>query len=168
MQRHNTKREISNLIHKIRKALPDAAIRTSLIVGFPSETDKEFKELLEFIEELKFERLGAFIYSREEGTRAYSLVGQIPKSIKVERFNAIMLAQQKISQELNKEFLGRKILVLIDETEFGQYLGRSQFDAPEVDGLVYVKAKPNSLKPGDFVTVKITDTLEYDLVGELI
>ena len=157
--------DILRLIEKIRKRIPGVAIRTSLIVGFPSETEKEFEELLKFIEEVKFERLGAFIYSREEGTRAYGFKQQISQKIKSQRFNALMSKQQIISQEINQKFLGKTIEVLIDEKEEGIYLGRSQYDAPEVDGQVFVKSK-RLLKPGDFIQARITDTLEYDLVGE--
>lgn len=168
MNRKMNKRTIRELIRKIRKSLPDVAIRTSLIVGFPSETDKEFGELLKFIEDEKFERLGAFIYSREEGTPAYDFKPQVPHRIKIERLNAVMSAQQKISQELNKRLLGKVIDVLIDEKKTDCYLGRSQIDAPEVDGLVYVSSVKSDLNAGDFLKVKITDTLEYDLVGEAL
>lgn len=184
MNRKTQKKQILDLIEKIRKAIPSVALRTSLIVGFPSETEKEFKELLNFINEVKFERMGAFIYSREEGTLAYSLTKQIPPQIKSRRFNEIMSLQQKISREVNKKFLDKNIDVLIEEKEAGYYLGRSQHDAPEVDGLVYVYPvrKDNSnksgfsngvnslatLKPGSLVKVKVTDTLEYDLVGETL
>jgi ribosomal protein S12 methylthiotransferase len=167
MRRDTAQKDILNLMHKIRKVIPSAAIRTSIIVGFPSETDKEFKELLNFIEEVKFEKLGAFIYSKEEGTAAYDFRNQVPKKIKIERFNALMSLQQRVSQEANQKFLGKTVEVLIEEREKDQYLGRSQFDAPEVDGLVYVNSA-KILKPGDFVKVKIIDTLEYDLVGEEI
>lgn len=166
MHRHLTQKDILRLIDKIRKKIPGVAIRTSLIVGFPTEGDEEFKELLEFVEDIRFERLGVFIYSREEGTSAYKLKGQIPKKIKMERLNTIMSLQQKISQEINRELLGKTLDVLIDEKEQGHYLGRSQYDAPEVDGIVYVKSAKAHLEPGDFVKVNITDTLEYDLVGE--
>ncbi|MFA5411124.1 MAG: MiaB/RimO family radical SAM methylthiotransferase [Candidatus Omnitrophota bacterium] len=165
MRRRTGRKEIITLIRKIRKELPDAAIRTSLITGFPSETEAEFKELLEFIQEAKFERMGVFIYSQEEGTPAYSLPGQIPHSEKVRRFNALMSAQQKVSRENNEKLLGRVLDVLIDEEAEGSYLGRTQYDAPEVDGLVYVNSQ-KKLAAGDFVKVRITDTLEYDLVGE--
>jgi ribosomal protein S12 methylthiotransferase len=166
MHRHSTKDDILRLIDKIRKKVPQVAIRTSLIVGFASERDEDFKELLMFIKDIRFERLGAFIYSREEGTPAYNLKKQVPRKIKVERFNTLMSAQQRISEDINKKFLGKSIDVLIDEKEKGVYLGRSQYDAPEVDGLIYVNSK-KELKPGDFIKVKITDTLEYDLVGEV-
>lgn len=166
MNRRVTKAEIIALIKKIRKAVGGVCLRTSLIAGFPSETNQEFNELLEFIKEVKFDRLGAFIYSREEDTPAYSFKGQIAQSIKQERFDIIMSAQQRIACELNKRFLGQSISVLIEEKRDGAYIGRSQKDAPEVDGIVYVKAK-KALKPGEFVRVKITDTLEYDLAGGL-
>lgn len=165
MHRQTAKKDILRLIEKIRKMIPGVAMRTSLIAGFPSETDREFKELLDFIEEARFERLGAFIYSREESTRACALEGQIPERIKRERLNTIMSRQQIISNGINKKLLGETIEVLIDEKGNGFYLGRSQYDAPEVDGQVYVRSK-KLLNPGDFVKVKITDTLEYDLVGE--
>jgi ribosomal protein S12 methylthiotransferase len=145
--------------------MPGAGIRTSLITGFPSETDAEFKELMDFIEEAHFQRLGAFMYSREEGTAAYGFKGQIPESVKRDRLNAIMSKQQQISRDTNQQFLGKTIDVLIDEKEEDGYLGRSQYDAPEVDGLVYVNSN-RKLEPGDFIKVRITDTLEYDLVGE--
>jgi ribosomal protein S12 methylthiotransferase len=165
MHRQTSKKDILNLIDKVRKTIPGVAIRTSLIVGFPSETDREFKELLGFIEDVRFERMGAFIYSREEGTEAFCFKKQIPQKIKVERFNALMSSQQGISREINQRFLGRIIDVLIDDRHKGTYVGRSQYDAPEVDGVVYVKSI-RTLRPGEFVKVKVTDTLEYDLVGE--
>lgn len=167
MHRQTTRKDILKIIDKIRVKIPNVAIRTSLIVGFPSEGDEEFQALLKFIKAIKFERLGAFIYSQEEGTPASNLKKQIPQKIKIERFNAVMSCQQENSQELNKKFLNQTIDVLIDEADKGGYLGRSQYDAPEVDGLVYVRAK-RKLKLGDFVKVKITDTLEYDLVGEVV
>lgn len=166
MNRKITRQEILSLIGKIRKKVPGVCLRTSLIAGFPSETKKEFNELLEFVKEVKFDRLGAFIYSREEGTPACSFKGQIARKLKQERFAAIMSAQQKIAAELNSGFLGKTIPVLIEEKQDGVYTGRSQADAPEVDGMVYVHSKKR-LSEGEFVKVKITDTLEYDLAGEL-
>ncbi len=165
MHRRTRKKDILDLIDKIRKKIPGVAIRTSLITGFPSETEKEFGELLEFIADVKFERLGAFTYSREEGTSAHRLKGQVPEKIKSERFNRIMSCQKQVSEQNNRNFLGRVMDILIDEKGSDYYLGRSQYDAPEVDGTVYVKSG-RALRPGDFVKVKITDTLEYDLVGE--
>lgn len=167
MNRDTTKIEILKLIDKIRKGIPEVAIRTSLIVGFPTETDREFRQLLKFIEEVKFERLGVFIYSREEDTAAYNFKPQIPESVKNERFNIIMSRQQEIAQKINEKYLGKVLDVLIEEKENDYYLGRSQYDAPEVDGLVFVKSL-RAIKPGELKKVVITDTLEYDLVGELM
>jgi len=166
MRRKTAKKDIVRLIDKIRKKIPQVAIRTSVIAGFPSETEAEFKELLDFIKEIKFERLGAFTYSREEDTAAYNFKQQVPERVKLQRLNAVMQEQQRVSEEVNRKFLGQEIDVLIDEEEKGTYLGRSQFDAPEVDGIVYVKSS-RKLMPGDLLRVKITDTLEYDLTGEV-
>jgi ribosomal protein S12 methylthiotransferase len=166
MHRAITKEEIIALIKKIRKTIPGVYLRTSLIVGFPSETENEFNELLEFVNQAKFERLGAFIYSREEGTSAYNFKGQIPQQLKQERFNKIMSAQCQIASAVNAKFLGKIISVLVEEKQDGAYIGRSQGDAPEVDGVVYINTK-QSLSIGKFIQVKIIDTLEYDLVGEL-
>jgi len=165
MNRGITKDEIVALIKEIKRVIPGVYLRTSLIVGFPSETEKEFAELLDFVKEVKFERLGTFIYSREEGTAAYSFKGQIPHSIKQQRFDRIMSAQAKIASDLNAKILNKTIPVLVEEKQDGGYLGRSQADAPEVDGVVYINTQ-RKLEIGKFVQVKITDTLEYDLVGE--
>jgi ribosomal protein S12 methylthiotransferase len=165
MNREITREEIIALIKKIRKIVPGVYLRTSLIVGFPSETEKEFNELLEFVKEVKFQRLGAFIYSREEGTAAYNFKGQIPAQLKQKRFDKIMTAQQEIAAGVNARFLNRTISVLVEERQDDVYVGRSQGDAPEVDGVVYINTK-QSLKIGEFTQVRITDTLEYDLVGE--
>lgn len=169
MNRNTSPDDLRRLIEKIRKKIPRAALRTSVMVGFPSESQKEFQELLRFIKEARFERLGAFIYSREEGTPAYSLDKQLPQKIKNERFAILMSVQQGISKENNSKLLGEALDVLIDEEdkEGGQYLGRTQYDAPEVDGIVYVSSK-KKLYPGDIIRVKISDTLEYDLVGEAV
>lgn len=167
MGRKTTKQEILRVIDRIRKKVADITIRTSFIVGFPSETDKDFKELMDFIEKVKFERLGAFIYSREEGTPAYDFKKQVPDGIKKERFDAIMLKQQEISRDVNMKLLGKTIDVLIDEKDGDFYLGRGESDAPEVDGMVYVDSV-NELSAGEFVQVEITDTLEYDLVGRRV
>ncbi|MFZ2602795.1 MAG: MiaB/RimO family radical SAM methylthiotransferase [Candidatus Omnitrophota bacterium] len=165
MNRQSTKSDIMKIVDRIRKRAPEAAIRTTLIVGFPSESDKEFKELFNFIESVKFERLGVFTYSREEDTPAYDFKKQIPEKTKQLRLNQIMLRQQELAAEFNRSMRQKVIDVLIDEPIKDNYLGRSQYDAPEVDGVVYVSSK-KKLKPGDMVKVKITDTLEYDLIGK--
>ncbi len=165
MNRGISKHQIIRLIEKIRKIIPGVALRTAFIVGFPSETDKEFNELVKFIEDVKFERLGAFVYSREEGTAAYDFKGQIPLKVKKERFDVVMSRQQDVSRIINNRFLGRTIDVIIDEQAQGHYSGRSQFDAPEVDGTVFVRSK-RKLRIGEIVRVRINDTMEYDLAGE--
>lgn len=167
MRRKTTRDELLGVIERVRKKVKGAAIRTSVIVGFPSETDKEFKELLSFIKEVRFQRLGAFIYSREEGTAAYDFKRQVPQKVKEERFSEIMSVQQQVSLEVNKGFLNQTLEVLVDEKEGEGYLGRTEYDAPEVDGTVYLRSK-RELKSGDFVKARITDTLEYDLAGEVL
>ena len=168
MGRKVTKKDILSLILKLRKNIPDIAIRSSLIVGLPGETEKDFKELLAFIKDIKFERLGIFTYSREEDTPAYNFKHQVNDKEKKRRLDEAMLLQQDIAKEVNASFMGKTLKTLIDEKQSdGVYIGRTYADAPEVDGVVYVKTR-KPLSPGDFVDVKITDTMEYDLVGSEI
>lgn len=168
MRRGMDKKKIMQCLAEIRKRIPGVAIRTSLIAGFPQETELEFRELVSFVEEQRFERLGVFRYSREEATPAFNYPGQIPEKTKEERFNILMQTQAQISAQLNKGFLGKELEVLIDEKgSGGTYLGRLSIDAPEVDGAVYVKSK-KPLRCGEFVKVKIADACEYDLAGESI
>ncbi|MFA5271915.1 MAG: MiaB/RimO family radical SAM methylthiotransferase [Candidatus Omnitrophota bacterium] len=163
MNRNITKKEIVNLVNKIRKNIKNCTIRTSVITGFPTETEKEFKELLKSMREIKFERLGAFMYSREENTPAYDLNPQVNNKVKERRFREIMSLQQDISREANKRFLGQELDVLVEEKENEVFVGRSQFDAYEVDGAVFLKK--DKLKIGDFYKAKIIDSYDYDLVG---
>jgi ribosomal protein S12 methylthiotransferase len=163
MARRTNKKEISSLVEYIRKEIPGASIRTSFIVGFPGETDKEFKELLSFVKEMEFERLGVFKYSREEGTPAYDYKDQVSEKEKQKRFNAIMSAQQDISKKINKKFIGRTLKVLIEEKNRDCYAARTEYDGPDIDGMVYVEG--DNLRIGDFYNVKITDAYEYDLIG---
>jgi len=167
MNRKTDPQYIFNLIKRIREKIPSVFIRTTLIVGFPTETEEEFGELLDFVKETKFERLGAFMYSKEKDAPASELKPQVPFLVKQKRFNQLMQVQQEISSLVNKRFLGKTIEVLIDEKQNDYYLGRSIYDAPEVDGCVWVKSR-RILKLGSFIKVKIFDTLEYDLVGEAI
>jgi len=165
MGRHTKKQSIWSLIEYIRKTIPDVALRTSLIVGFPGERNVDFQELLSFIKETKFERLGIFRYSREEGTPAYKFKGQVEEKLKEARFNELMSLQQEVSKDISERFKGKIMNVLVEETkEDGYYIGRSEYDAPEVDGLVYVKGK--DLKIGEFYRARVIDTYEYDLIGE--
>ncbi len=168
MNRKTSKQQIKENIDRIRKEIPEASIRTSIIVGFPTETQEQFDELCEFVKEVKFDRLGVFAYSREEDTPAAILEGQIDEDIKQERKNRLMEIQQGISYEKNKTFVRSTLEVMIDEkVEDGLYEGRSYRDMMEIDGLVFVKTQED-LKKGQFVNVNITEALEYDLTGELI
>ena len=168
MNRKTSKQQIKENIDRIRKEIPEASIRTSIIVGFPTETQEQFDELCEFVKEVKFDRLGVFAYSREEDTPAAILEGQIDEDIKQERKNRLMEIQQGISYEKNKTFVESTLEVMIDEkVEDGLYEGRSYRDMMEIDGLVFVKTQED-LKKGQFVNVNITEALEYDLAGELI
>jgi ribosomal protein S12 methylthiotransferase len=164
MNRKSEKKDIVALIEYIRGNIKDAAIRTSIIVGFPGETEKHFQELLSFVKETRFERLGLFKYSREENTPAFRFKNHISEKEKQRRFDEIMRLQQAVSEDINKKFIGKRLRVLIEEKEEELYIGRTEYDAPEVDGSVYVKGK--NLKIGDFYNVSITDTYEYDLMGE--
>jgi len=170
MNRDISKDKIIRLIDKIRNFIPEIAIRTTLIVGFPNETTDDFKQLVDFVKKMKFDKLGIFIYSREEETKAYSFSGQVSDKEKFKRYNHLMQIQQEISvQNLNK-FLDKKLDILIDEVskkdDKYECIGRTEFDAPEVDGQVFVYS--DEAKVGEIRKVKITDTLEYDLVGEEI
>ncbi|HMA59702.1 MAG TPA: 30S ribosomal protein S12 methylthiotransferase RimO [Halanaerobiales bacterium] len=166
MRREGTKEELLNVINDVRKNINDVALRTSLIVGFPGETEDDFNNLLSFIKEVKFDRLGVFQYSREEGTKAALMANQIDKEIKQKRYNKIMEIQQNISYNKNKELIDRGLDVIIDEEIDDEFIGRTVYDAPEIDNTVYVKGKNISI--GDIVKVKITNAFEYDLMGEKI
>jgi ribosomal protein S12 methylthiotransferase len=154
-------------IESFRKKIPGVSIRTTVIVGFPGETQEEFQDLMDFLKEVRFERLGAFMFSQEEGARAFNLPDQIPQSVKQERFNAVMAQQREISQEIQESFVGKTIRALVDERDAKEkdvFYGRTYADAPEVDGQVIIHSK-SILKPGQFVDVRVTDALEYDLIG---
>ncbi|MBA3725936.1 MAG: 30S ribosomal protein S12 methylthiotransferase RimO [Armatimonadetes bacterium] len=149
------------VFEKLRKAMPDAAIRTTFIVGFPGETEEHFESLLDFLQEARLDRVGAFMFSREPGTPSYDMANQVPERIKKERYNRLMVAQQAISLSVNRSWIGRKLPVLIEgHTPDGWSVGRSHRDAPEIDGLVYVGGK---LLPGSMAETIITDAAEYDL-----
>ena len=168
MNRHTTKENILEKINMIRKYIPDATLRTTIIVGFPGETEEDFNELVEFVKVAKFDRLGAFSYSREEDTPADKLPNLLEEEVKNERRDALMLVQQGISEELNEAKVGNIYEVLIEEQiEDKVYIGRTQGDAEEIDSIVYVKSE-NKLNIGDFVNVQITSALEYDLMGDIV
>jgi ribosomal protein S12 methylthiotransferase len=169
MNRRVTKEEMLDLINKIRGSIEGAVLRTSVIVGFPGETEKHFSELMGFLERVRFDRLGAFIYSKEEGTPAAGFSRQVSEKVKRNRFERVMRLQQDISSENNKDLLGKTLKVLIDEQDEknkGLFIGRTEMDAPEVDGVVYVKGE--GLVPGEFARVKITGAAEYDLAGDAV
>ncbi len=162
MNRGATRKDTEILINNIRERIPGAAIRSAFIVGYPGEAEDDFNELLDFIETNRLERVGVFQYSSEEGTPAHILGDPVPESVKQERADKLMLAQQKISLEKNKAKIGQTLKVLIDEESDGVYYGRTEQDAPEVDNTVIVESG-RILKPGDFIRAEIYDAEEYDL-----
>jgi ribosomal protein S12 methylthiotransferase len=165
--RNITTKGTLDLLAKLRKAMPQAFLRTTYIVGLPGETAQDFEELRAFNKQMRFERVGVFIYSKEEDTAAISMPGHVSDKIKRDRMDAIMTDQQAISKEIQSSFVGRRLKVLIEEKEKDSentYIGRSEYDAPDVDGLVYVRSS-KALKAGDLVDVDITDAYEYDLAG---
>ena len=170
MNRRTNKEQIENLITKLRKEIPNVTLRTSLIVGFPGETVDEFEELSEFVRKTKFDKLGAFMYSKEEGTPAAKLLGQIHTNTKKSRYNKIMQLQQRISNENLQRKIGQEFEVIIEDISFdSRYLiGRTKQDVPDIDGIVYIKNETIEQLVDKFVKVKITDVKDYDLIGELI
>ncbi len=169
MNRAVTRQKMEWGLKTMRKKIPHVGIRTTVIVGFPGETEEEFDDLLAFLKEYRFDRLGTFMFSPEEGAKAYDMPGQVPQALKQERYNRVMALQKDISAEINEAWMGQSVRVLIDEAqkeEPGTYIGRTERDAPDVDGQVVVHSA-KKLSPGDFVDVHITDSLEYDLVGEV-
>ena len=168
MNRPVKKDYIISLINKLRDRIPNLTLRTTFMVGFPGETDKDFKELLSFVNEFRFEKLGAFIFSREEGIPAYDFPQQIPLRMKKERLTELMLTQQPISKEINSTYMGKKIEVLIDEIQSDKpkiAMGRTKGDAPEIDGKVIIRT--DTAQVGKIIKVKVTEALEYDLIGEI-
>jgi len=155
------------LIGKLRSRIPEIVLRTTAIVGFPGESEEQFAELLEFVREQRFERLGAFTYSQEEGTPAAEFDGQVDEDVKVARLDMIMLVQSEISEEINQSKVGETFSVLVEgyDTIVKQYYGRTYADSVEIDGKIFFTAAKR-LQDGEFVKVKITDYMEYDLFGE--
>ena len=169
MNRKTSKEEIEELLAKIRKEIPNVVLRTSLMVGFPGETEQDFKELYEFVQNAKFDKLGTFMYSKEEGTPASRMQNQINGNTKRSRYNKIMKIQQKISNENLQNKIGQEVEVLMENKTFdGKYfVGRTKQDVPDIDGLIYIKNNDKELM-NQFVTAKIVDVKEYDLIGKLI
>jgi ribosomal protein S12 methylthiotransferase len=166
MRRGTTKQKTIDLVNQIRDKVPDIALRTTLIAGYPGETVKDHKEMLEWVEQTRFDRLGIFAYSHEENTHAYSLKDNVTPKTKQKRAEAVMAVQQSISLELNKNKIGKTFNVLFDKKEGDYFIGRTEFDSPEVDNEVLVKAKDNFIRVGDFAKIKITSADDYDLYGD--
>lgn len=166
MKRGTTREKTTALIHTIREKVPDIAIRTTLIAGHPGETESEFGEMLDFVAQSRFDRLGVFPYSHEENTFSHTMKDDVPAHVKQERVDAIMDLQQRISLENNQKKIGHTYKVLIDRKEGGQFIGRTEYDSPEVDNEVLIDARENYLRIGDFVMAKVVDASEFDLIAQ--
>jgi ribosomal protein S12 methylthiotransferase len=168
MRRNITNAETRDLIYKIRERIPSIAIRTTMLVGYPNESESDFEELKSFTEDMRFDRLGVFTYSHEESTRAHNQEDNIPQELKEQRAAELMDLQASISHELNQQKIGKTFKVLFDRKEGGYFIGRTEYDSPEVDNEVLVDAKNSYVRIGDFANVKITTAEEFDLYGELV
>jgi ribosomal protein S12 methylthiotransferase len=168
MRRGITREKTEELLSTIRHKVPGIAIRTTMIAGHPGETEQDFEELKDFIEKSRFERLGIFTYSHEENTHSHSMADDVSAETKQERADEVMELQQGISLELNQQRIGKTLKVLIDRKEGGHYIGRTEFDSPEVDNEVMINAEADYLRIGDFVNVKINAATEFDLTGEVV
>lgn len=167
MRRGISSRQTKELLTRLRSEIPDLVLRTTFIVGYPGETEKEFQELCDFVREYKFERLGTFTYSQEENTFSYDLGDPVPDEVKKERQSRLMEIQHEISLEINKEIIGTDLKVLVESKEGDFFVGRSYRDAPEVDGEVLIDSEGDHIIQGDFNTVKIYDYDEFDLFARL-
>ncbi len=165
MKRGTTHEKTTALIHKFREVVPEMGIRTTLIVGYPGETEEQFQELKDWVEEMRFERMGAFEYSHEENTGAYVLEDDVPADVKFRRVNEIMELQSQISWEINQEKIGKTFRCLFDRKEGNYFYGRTEFDSPDVDNDVLVDAREHYVKIGDFVDIKIHEAGDFDLYG---
>jgi len=166
MRRGTSHEKTTNLIAEFRKSVPDMAIRTTLIVGYPGETEANFKELKDWVQEMRFERLGAFAYSHKENTHAANLVDDVPEDVKQQRVNDIMDLQSQISFDLNQEKVGKTFKVIIDRKDGNDFVGRTEFDSPDVDNEVLIDATKHYVQVGKFANIKITSASEFDLFGE--
>lgn len=163
MRRGTTYEKTNALLKTFRERVPQMAIRTTLIVGYPGETQEDFELLRDWVKEMRFERLGCFTYSHEENTHAYTLEDDVPEEVKMERANEIMAIQSQISWELNQEKIGKEYRIVIDRKEGNYFVGRTEFDSPDVDNEVLIDATQHYLKTGEYVTVTITDAEDFDL-----
>jgi len=168
MRRGTTKQKPIALVKSIRDKVPGITMRTTLIAGYPGETEKDFEEMKEWVRATRFDRLGIFTYSHEENTHAYSLNDDVPQEVKQQRAEEVMSIQQDISAEINQRKIGKTYKVIFDRKEGNYFIGRSEADSPEVDNEVLVDATSNYVRIGDFANVKITKTEEFDLYGELV
>ena len=168
MKRGFGKEKINNLLKDFRERVPGMSVRTTLIVGYPGETEENFDELKQWVKEMRFERLGCFTYSHEENTSAYLLKDDVPEEIKIKRANEIMEIQSQISWELNHEKIGKEFKVIVDRKEGNYFVGRTQFDSPDVDNEVLINAEQAYIRTGDFTTVKITAADDFDLYADVI
>ena len=168
MRRGTTKAKTTELIKEFRAQVPKMAIRTTLIVGYPGETEEDFQTLKQWVKQMRFERLGCFTYSHEENTHAYNLNDDVPDEIKQERANEIMEIQAQISWELNQQKIGSTCKVIIDRKEGNYFIGRTESDSPDVDNEVLIDATQVYLKTGEFVDVVINDAADFDLYAEVV
>src|SRR6056297_334111 len=166
MRRGTTQTKTTKLLKDFREAVPEMAIRTTLIVGYPGETEEDFETLKQWVQEMRFERLGCFTYSHEENTHAYNLEDDVPQEVKQDRANQIMEIQSQISWELNQQKIGQIFKVVIDRKEGNYFVGRTEFDSPDVDNEVLIDATKIYLKTGEFTTVKVIEAEDFDLFGE--
>ena len=165
MRRGTTEAKTTKLLHDFRAAVPEMAIRTTLIVGYPGETEADFQTLKNWVEKMRFERLGCFTYSHEENTHAYSLEDDVPEEVKQERANEIMEIQSQISWELNQQKIGKTFRCIVDRKEGNYFVARTEFDSPDVDNEVLIDAAQHYLKQGEFVDIKINEAADFDLYG---
>ena len=168
MRRGTTKEKTTKLIKQFREAVPEMTIRTTLIVGYPGETEENFQELKQWVQDMRFERLGCFAYSHEENTHAYNLEDDVPEEVKQQRANEIMEIQSQISWELNQAKIGQEFKVVIDRKEGNYFVGRTEYDSPDVDNEVLIDASKTYLKTGDYAQVKIKDAADFDLYAEVV
>ena len=165
MRRGLGNKGIRERINKLKEEIPNIALRTTLIVGHPGETEEDYDILSNFVEEVRFDRLGIFTYSEEEGTLAANLKDEIPRKLKDDRKNRLLDIQHEISLEKNESYIGKKIRVLVDKTGSSLSIGRTEFDSPEIDNIVHIE---NKVDAGKFVNVKIEKVNEYELIGKII
>ena len=168
MRRGTTKEKTTKLLKEFRTIVPEMTIRTTLIVGYPGETEENFQELKQWVTDMRFERLGCFTYSHEENTHAYNLEDDVPEEVKIDRANQIMEIQSQISWELNQQKIGKEFKVIVDRKEGNYFVGRTEFDSPDVDNEVLIDATKTYLKTGEYTTVKIIEAEDFDLYGEVV